>query len=361
VEADTKEEFDPDLKATLDSIVEELIDEVSLGVCFEIHRSCKVGSLFLNDFVEEVSGNDYALIDRPGMDVLGQAPSKKNYECVCPNCQRNLAASRFAPHLEKCMGMGRNSSRIASRRIANNQKHGGGGSEDSGQEDENDNDWNYAPDTKRLKKLKKEKTSHSPRNRKMAKLRNGKNNHSNTGASSASGSAAQGSQVDDTSESTPSYETMTIEERKALLLNSCGVISEHTKKMCTRTGKCSSHTDEQRRQVRQLLLRQSRGLDLEDSHIDIDTYDDTESQNLRESLQWEASSNSSHADSTSTNNSNSGVFAATATSSAPKEANSAPPAKRSNKGSSKSSKSKKQKKTNASSKDHGHSNLYDFS
>ena len=47
----------------------------------------------------------------------------------------------------------------------------------------------------------------------------------------------------------------------------------------------------------------SRGLDLEDSHIDIDTYDDTESQNLRESLQWEASSNSSHADSTSTNNS----------------------------------------------------------
>ena len=38
-------------------------------------------------------------------------------------------------------------------RIANNQKHGGGGSEDSGQEDENDNDWNYAPDTKRCKCL----------------------------------------------------------------------------------------------------------------------------------------------------------------------------------------------------------------
>lgn len=45
------------------------------------------------------------------------------YECVCPNCGRNLAAIRFAPHLEKCMGMGRNSSRIATRRIAN-----GGGS-----------------------------------------------------------------------------------------------------------------------------------------------------------------------------------------------------------------------------------------
>lgn len=61
-----------------------------------------------------------ALIDKPGLDVLGQAPTKKNYECVCPSCQRHLAASRFAPHLEKCMGMGRNSSRIASRRCGHN-------------------------------------------------------------------------------------------------------------------------------------------------------------------------------------------------------------------------------------------------
>ena len=50
--------------------------------------------------------------------LLLAAGSKKPAECVCPNCQRNMAASRFAPHLEKCMGMGRNSSRLASRRIA---------------------------------------------------------------------------------------------------------------------------------------------------------------------------------------------------------------------------------------------------
>ena len=56
------------------------------------------------------------IVDEKGVDVFGQVPTKKQYECVCPNCQRNLAASRFAPHLEKCMGMGRNSSRIASRR-----------------------------------------------------------------------------------------------------------------------------------------------------------------------------------------------------------------------------------------------------
>jgi SAGA-associated factor 11 len=57
-------------------------------------------------------------VDRFGVDVFGQPPTKKQFECVCPNCQRNMAASRFAPHLEKCMGMGRNSSRIASRRQA---------------------------------------------------------------------------------------------------------------------------------------------------------------------------------------------------------------------------------------------------
>ena len=52
------------------------------------------------------------------MDIFGQVPLKKQVECICPNCERNLAANRFAPHLEKCMGMGRNSSRLASRRYA---------------------------------------------------------------------------------------------------------------------------------------------------------------------------------------------------------------------------------------------------
>lgn len=296
VEADvTQSVLDPDQKAVLDTVIEELIDEVSLGLCFEIHRACKVGSLFLSSLDDTVSDTEYAIVDRPGVDVLGQVPSKKNYECVCPNCQRHLAASRFAPHLEKCMGMGRNSSRIASRRIANNQKHG---SEESGQEDENDNDWNYAPESKRVRRMKKEKTTNSPRNRRLAKLRNGGSSHD---AAAVTGDSSE------SLESAPNYEKMTLEERKALLLTSCGVISEHTKKMCTRTGRCAQHSDEQRRQVRQLLLRQSRAHDLEDIHIDIDTFDDSESQSLRESLQWDVSSNSSPADSSSTNNSLSGV------------------------------------------------------
>ena len=34
----------------------------------------------------------------------------------------NKEVVRFAPHLEKCMGMGRNSSRVASRRLAAGNK-----------------------------------------------------------------------------------------------------------------------------------------------------------------------------------------------------------------------------------------------
>lgn len=67
-------------------------------------------------------------MDQPGVDIFGQVYNQwKNKECVCPNCSRSIAASRFAPHLEKCLGMGRNSSRIANRRWGRLGKlrHGG--------------------------------------------------------------------------------------------------------------------------------------------------------------------------------------------------------------------------------------------
>lgn len=65
------------------------------------------------------------IVDQPGVDIFGQVYNQwKNKECECPNCKRLIAASRFAPHLEKCLGMGRNSSRIANRRWVT-----GGGSE----------------------------------------------------------------------------------------------------------------------------------------------------------------------------------------------------------------------------------------
>lgn len=87
----------------------------------------------------------------------------------------------------------------------------------------------------------------------------------------------------------------------------CGVISEHTKKMCTRSRRCPQHTEEQRKAVRVFLLSQGpvigNTLSVETSdemHIDVDTYDESDNHSLHEAIgqMWEnvSSTNSSPAD-----------------------------------------------------------------
>jgi len=57
------------------------------------------------------------IVNVRGLDVFGHVLStKKQYDCICPNCHRSLAAPRFAPHLEKCLGMGASITRVARRR-----------------------------------------------------------------------------------------------------------------------------------------------------------------------------------------------------------------------------------------------------
>lgn len=89
------------------------------------------------------------IVDQPGLDIFGQVFNQwKSKECVCPNCSRSIAASRFAPHLEKCLGMGRNSSRIANRRIANSNSMNKSESDQEDNDDINDNDWSYGSEKK---------------------------------------------------------------------------------------------------------------------------------------------------------------------------------------------------------------------
>lgn len=293
----TFENGDSAMQGLLSDIMNELIDDVTLGLCFEVHRGCKMGTLFLSD-TDPRSEKEYEIVDRQGVDVFGQVPTKKQFECECPECHRNMAASRFAPHLEKCMGMGRNSSRIASRRQAkiakeNELRLAAAGvklrDSDDSPDDDNDIDWSYDVD-KKIKKLKKDKLSNSPRRNKSSKLlKNGDT------ASDRSGTPEP---------SIPTYELMSIDERKELLRHTCGVISEHTKKMCTRSHRCPQHTDEQRIQVRQFLLCESDVIE-DDVHIDIDGYDDAESHVIKDSLQWDISSSPSATDIVSSNSSNS--------------------------------------------------------
>lgn len=92
-----------------ETFLDKLINDVIFSECLAVHRAAKLGFIFTEP-VEEA----YQIKDGVGLDVFGQPLSKKKqYNCVCPNCKRTLAATRLAPHLEKCMGMGRMSARAA--------------------------------------------------------------------------------------------------------------------------------------------------------------------------------------------------------------------------------------------------------
>ena len=59
-----------------------------------------------------------AIVQDKSLDIFGNSTQdvKKFVECSCPKCNRVLGTAKFAPHLEKCLGMGRNSSRIANKK-----------------------------------------------------------------------------------------------------------------------------------------------------------------------------------------------------------------------------------------------------
>ncbi|KAJ8245930.1 hypothetical protein GJAV_G00261820 [Gymnothorax javanicus] len=159
------------LEAIAHDIYSDLVEDACLGLCFEVHRAVKQG-YFLLDETDQESMKDFEIVDQPGVDIFGQVYNQwKNKECVCPNCSRSIAASRFAPHLEKCLGMGRNSSRIANRRIASSNNMNKSESDQEDNDDINDNDWSYGSE-KKAKKRKSEKNPNSPRRSKSFKHKN---------------------------------------------------------------------------------------------------------------------------------------------------------------------------------------------
>lgn len=136
-DASRKKKVDELMASYYNHLVEVLIQ----GECFESYRKAKVGQLLGGPGIVERSMEEAAVEaaaasssddddddsseanrsrgDGTG-DIFGTTNQMvKKMDCDCPHCQRNLSASRLAPHLEKCMGMGRNSSRVASQRIAN--------------------------------------------------------------------------------------------------------------------------------------------------------------------------------------------------------------------------------------------------
>ncbi|NWX94504.1 AT7L3 protein, partial [Nothoprocta pentlandii] len=298
------------LEAIAHEIYTELVEDACLGLCFEVHRAVKCGYFFLDD-TDPDSMKDFEIVDQPGVDIFGQVYNQwKNKECVCPNCSRSIAASRFAPHLEKCLGMGRNSSRIANRRrarrdagapgraLSNNMNKSESDQEDN--DDINDNDWSYGS----------EKKGGRPWGRRAGgSLAGGPLDpcppHTGDGGKKSFLPPAPGEEEDGPGRLFPSnsagisYETLGPEELRTLLTTQCGVISEHTKKMCTRSLRCPQHTDEQRRSVRVYLLGPSASLPEAEGSVENDGFDVAESQALMSRLQWDGASDISPSDSAS--------------------------------------------------------------
>ncbi|ORZ11119.1 hypothetical protein BCR42DRAFT_421612 [Absidia repens] len=97
------------------SLLGDLIDECVYDVSFQVHRDLKKA----NSECQICQTKCSCYVTKPGLDVFGNRFNTNNlpsYECV--NCNKTISSSRYAPHLEKCLGLaGRHSSRVASRRL----------------------------------------------------------------------------------------------------------------------------------------------------------------------------------------------------------------------------------------------------
>jgi len=274
---------DPSIKdLAAEAVFESMVDEISLGICFDIHRSIKIGTYRAIEIGPEdrpplpIAGH-IDVFGQPVTTITGLPCLKTVPQCECPNCNRTLAASRFAPHLEKCMGMGRTSSRQASRRLATSNKDSYREGCHEEEDDVEDEDW---IEPGKITNNRRKRDKNSPRRYKILKFR------------------TNGNDQDGLITPPNSYDQLSLEERRSLLTSICGV-SGNSSKICTRSIRCPAHNDIQRREVRLRWLTHGE----EDSHIDIDSFSEGDTAALQESLS-QLSNASSPAESTISTSSN---------------------------------------------------------
>src|SRR4051812_5156756 len=81
------------------------------SICAQVHRKIKLGDMCAIclkkcDSLHQLNGPH---------SNNSKKSNDNNEQFPCSHCKRPVVASRFAPHLEKCMGMGRASSRLKAR------------------------------------------------------------------------------------------------------------------------------------------------------------------------------------------------------------------------------------------------------
>ncbi|CRL05980.1 CLUMA_CG019015, isoform A [Clunio marinus] len=141
------------LDPAAEHLFESMFQEAVEGVAFQMHFESKHPEVFstTNQSFDDTkkhsssSHNDYG------------ASSNKFLNCKCLNCEKTVSANKFASHLENCMGLGRNSSRIASRKKTTNNSYYD--PDDPYDNDAESNDANWTAKEKTKKKTIKSQSS----------------------------------------------------------------------------------------------------------------------------------------------------------------------------------------------------------
>lgn len=76
------------LQHTTENFLNNLIDDITLGIIFDLHRKFKTKAFNLD------RDNSPALSEQiaSNVDIFGQNNMKKTQECVCPKCGRDVLA-----------------------------------------------------------------------------------------------------------------------------------------------------------------------------------------------------------------------------------------------------------------------------
>ncbi|OZJ02833.1 hypothetical protein BZG36_04350 [Bifiguratus adelaidae] len=137
-------------------LLNDLLDECMFDVYTETHKQLKLTSSLC-----QICGTRCRKhVVQPNTDIFGNAYNSLNlplYECL--NCGKMFPAGRYAPHLEKCLGLaGRASSRVANRRMGSASPYTSANSDDFGFGSDSDGG---SGDQRKKKKLTNGKSSPS--------------------------------------------------------------------------------------------------------------------------------------------------------------------------------------------------------
>ncbi|XP_044736208.1 SAGA-associated factor 11 homolog [Chrysoperla carnea] len=231
------------LEVVSESLYEELLDEIILGICFDAHRSYKRGHLNLEEMPSQLEQVDNLTLN-----------NQDSIKCVCPKCKKRLVAFKFAWHLNNCMGFGRNSTRIANMKINGKDMDSSSIYSNAASDDENDADW-------RGEKKRRKRDNRGSNKRKH------KASEPDIAVSRSMGATSYGATT-----------SSSLTNSKQI----CGVITKHSKKKCKNVN-CTHHIEQ----------RKSMKCEGDSMNVDIEGNDDVSSEMIRGDSSIDLNSNAS--------------------------------------------------------------------